>query len=331
MTGGVQEANGMRVAEELLRANGVIPPDEVWVHGMWTPRVWKECLCALRAGRPLVRMTHGSLSPIYLERQSKWKKRLVSPIERALFARTARVVVTGPWEEEWCRRWGIKCPIQTVNLKHFFNFPQSPRGQTPQEVRGQTPQVHGDSPQKDMGTVPETPKPRNSETPRNPTGTVPETSKPLNSETPRDPTGTVPETSKLRNPETSKLLGGQSQRLKVLYLGRIHPLKGVDVLKEAVEGLDVDLRVESEVFGEEKERALEWCDVLVLPSMSENFGFVVAEALMHGKRAVATDGAPAWENQEGVAYVRGYRDAPHDEQIRLLREALKCEIMGGAR
>ena len=116
-----------------------------------------------------------------------------------------------------------------------------------------------------------------------------------------------------------------------MYLGRIHPLKGVDVLREAVEGLDIDLRVESEVFGEEKERALEWCDVLVLPSMSENFGFVVAEALMHGKRAVATDGAPAWENQEGVAYVRGYRDAPHDEQIRLLREALKCEIMGGAR
>ena len=131
--------------------------------------------------------------------------------------------------------------------------------------------------------------------------------------------------------DSHKEVRGQSPRLKVLYLGRIHPLKGVDVLKEAVEGLDVDLRVESEVFGEEKERALEWCDVLVLPSMSENFGFVVAEALMHGKRAVATDGAPAWENQEGVAYVRGYRDAPHDEQIRLLREALKCEIMGGAR
>ena len=304
MTGGVQEANGMRVAEELLRANGVIPPDEVWVHGMWTPRVWKECLCALRAGRPLVRMTHGSLSPI----------------ERALFARTARVVVTGQWEEEWCRRWGVKCPIQIVNLKQFFNLPQPPRGlspqktggQTPQEVRGQTPQVHGDSPQKDMGTVPETSKPRSSETLRDPTGTVPETPKPLNS-------------------ETSKPLGGQSPRLKVLYLGRIHPLKGVDVLREAVEGLDVDLRVESEVFGEEKERALEWCDVLVLPSMSENFGFVVAEALMHGKRAVATDGAPAWENQEGVAYVRGYRDAPHNEQVRLLREALKCEIMGGAR
>ncbi len=291
MTGGVQEANGMRVAEELLRANGVIPPDEVWVHGMWTPRVWKECLGALRAGRPLVRMTHGSLSPIYLERQSKWKKRLVSPIERALFARTARVVVTGPWEEEWCRRWGIKCPIQTVDLKHFFNFPQPPRGLSPQKTGGQTPQeAWGQSPKEARGQSPQ-----------------------------------------VYGDRPHKEARGQSPRLKVLYLGRIHPLKGVDVLKEAVEGLDVDLRVESEVFGEEKERALEWCDVLVLPSMSENFGFVVAEALMHGKRAVATDGAPAWENQEGVAYVRGYRDASHGEQVRLLREALKCEIMEGAR
>lgn len=261
MTRGVQEANGMRVAEELLRANGVIPSGEVWVHGMWTPRVWKECLGALRKGRPLVRMTHGSLSPVYLERQSKWKKRLVSPIERALFARTARVVVTGPWEEEWCRRWGIECRIQTVDLRVFFNFPSISTGTVPKFPRGQSPEF------------------------------------------PR----------------------GQSPRMKVLYLGRIHPLKGVDVLREAVEGLDVELRVESEVFGEEKERALEWCDVLVLPSMSENFGFVVAEALMHGRRAVTTDGAPAWENQDGVAYVRGFRDAPYGEQVRLLREALERE------
>ena len=34
MTGGVQEANGMRVAEELLRANGVIPPDPARLEGV---------------------------------------------------------------------------------------------------------------------------------------------------------------------------------------------------------------------------------------------------------------------------------------------------------
>ena len=297
MTGTVPEANGMRAAEELLRANGVIPPNETWVHGMWTPRVWKECLGALRAGRPLVRMTHGSLSPIYLERQSKWKKRLVSPIERALFARCERVVVTGPWEEEWCRRWGIKCPIKVIDLKSFFNFPKIPQGLSPEIQRGQSP--HG------VG----------GQTPQSPGG-----------QTPQETWGQSPYSGGTDPTEVGEEVGGLSPGLKVLYLGRIHPLKGVDVLKEAVEGLNVDLRVESAIFGEDKERALEWCDVLVLPSMSENFGFVVAEALMHGKRAVATDGAPAWENQDGVVYVRGYRDAPHGEQVRLLREALGHEL-----
>ena len=31
------EANGMVVADQLLRKHGVIREDEVWVHGMWTP------------------------------------------------------------------------------------------------------------------------------------------------------------------------------------------------------------------------------------------------------------------------------------------------------
>lgn len=42
--------------------------DEVWVHGMWLPRVWGACRMALLADARLVRMTHGSLSSIYLER-----------------------------------------------------------------------------------------------------------------------------------------------------------------------------------------------------------------------------------------------------------------------
>ena len=32
----------------------------------------------------------------------------------------------------------------------------------------------------------------------------------------------------------------------------------------------------STAFGEELERVWEWCDVLVLPTLSENFGLVVA-------------------------------------------------------
>ena len=126
---------------------------------------------------------------------------------------------------------------------------------------------------------------------------------------------------------------GQERResgrsLHLLYLGRRHPLKGVEYLERAVGEVNgsaagkVKLRIESSLVGEEKERAWEWCDVLVLPTLSENFGLVVAEALERGKRVVTTDGAPAWRGQSGVVYVEGFRDGTDDDRVRLLREAI---------
>ena len=47
-------------------------------------------------------------------------------------------------------------------------------------------------------------------------------------------------------------------------------------------------------FGEELERVWEWCDVLVLPTLSGNFGLVVVEVSECGKRVITTDGAPVW-------------------------------------
>ena len=84
-------------------------------------------------------------------------------------------------------------------------------------------------------------------------------------------------------------------KLHLLYLGRRHPLKGLEFLEEAVKEVEgCELRVVSNAFGEEKKKVWEWCDVLVLPTLSENFGLVVAEALERGKRVITTDGAPAW-------------------------------------
>ena len=88
-------------------------------------------------------------------------------------------------------------------------------------------------------------------------------------------------------------------------------------------------RVESNVFGEEKERVWDWCDVLVLPTLSENFGLVVAEALEHGKRVVVTDGAPVWDPDNNgdyngrLIYLRGYRDGSPEDRVDILRKALK--------
>jgi glycosyltransferase involved in cell wall biosynthesis len=98
------------------------------------------------------------------------------------------------------------------------------------------------------------------------------------------------------------------------------------------------------------EKVWDWCDVLVLPTLSENFGRVVAEALERGKRVITTDGAPAWESlvvsdqslvisdqelgvrgQElGVCvgyngrllYLKGYRDGVAEKRIELLKNAI---------
>ena len=63
----------------------------------------------------------------------------------------------------------------------------------------------------------------------------------------------------------------------------------------------VEFRAVSNAFGEELEKVWDWCDVLVLPTLSDNFGLVIAEALERGKCVITTDGAPAW--QDGLSRV----------------------------
>ena len=126
------------------------------------------------------------------------------------------------------------------------------------------------------------------------------------------------------------------ESLHVLYMGRKHPLKGIGFLEEAVRianesgGRKISLRIESEAFGPTKEAAFAWSDVVCLPSLSENFGIVVAEALARGKPVVTTDGAPAWADEPRTApdgsvrlvYIEGYREAEPRVRVRMLQDAL---------
>ncbi len=124
---------------------------------------------------------------------------------------------------------------------------------------------------------------------------------------------------------------------RLLYVGRLHPLKGLDVLLAALaEVPDVRLtvvgrdeqgqqaRLERQcraagladrvefagvVTEARKHELLAACEAFVLPTFSENFGLVVAEALAHGKPVVTTDGAPAWRRlpEKGCGfYVEGF-------------------------
>ena len=144
--------------------------------------------------------------------------------------------------------------------------------------------------------------------------------------------------------------------LHLLYLGRRHPLKGLSYLESALttyynmlskpqvvsvpsdqtsatyyNKCSVEFRVVSNVFGEELEKVWDWCDVLVLPTLSDNFGLVIAEALERGKRVITTDGAPAWEdgNDYGgrLVYIKGYRDGTAEERVLLLKDAIKILAM----
>ena len=132
------------------------------------------------------------------------------------------------------------------------------------------------------------------------------------------------------------------KKLHLLYLGRRHPLKGLEFLEAAVKGIEgVELRAVSNAFGEEKEKVWEWCDVLVLPTLSDNFGLVIAEALERGKRVITTDGAPAWSPSASAAedkgdgndyggrlvYIKGYRDGTAEARVRLLRAVIEACII----
>ena len=54
-----------------------------------------------------------------------------------------------------------------------------------------------------------------------------------------------------------------------------------------------------DIRGEEKRRMFEQTDVVVVPSFTENFAIVVAEALAHGAAVIASTGTP-WKEVERV-------------------------------
>lgn len=158
------------------------------------------------------------------------------------------------------------------------------------------------------------------------------------------------------NPAREWLPGGN---LRLLYIGRLDPKKGLENLiaamavlrKEGVSlticgagepeyegglrslvresGLDGVVRFAGHVGGELKTRSFRQTDICVVPSFTENFAMVVAEALAHGVPVVASKGTP-WAKivEMGCGFWVG--NSP-DELVEALRHARGMDLEGMGR
>ncbi len=144
-----------------------------------------------------------------------------------------------------------------------------------------------------------------------------------------------------------------SEKRTALFLSRINPKKGLPMLLDAWKrlspegwrliiagnddsnhlpvvrqkiaefGLGGQVEIAGPLFGEAKEAAYRDADLFVLPSYSENFGIVVAEALGYGLPVLTTTGCP-W--QELVSERCGWWVDPTTDRIELgLKAALSTE------
>lgn len=159
---------------------------------------------------------------------------------------------------------------------------------------------------------------------------------------------------------------------QILFLSRVHPKKGIEVLIDAFSRLHRDFQdwivvivgngeadyrqslcnrvtelgikekvmILPPVFGEAKLKLYQESSVFCLPSHSENFGMVIAEALSCGVPVITTNGTP-WQLLNGETTTMGARldilgdnkrtgwciDLSIDNLEKVLREAMltKCD------
>jgi glycosyltransferase involved in cell wall biosynthesis len=248
------------------------PPDVVHLHGLWRLHLVQAARSAGRADVPVIVTVHGMLHPPALRQRGAFK-RAARWIFQDQVLRTARCLhATAKEEADEIRALGFSQPIAVI----------------PWGV--------------DMPAV---------------------------ERSHRSPAGSTD--------------GRTDDRHVLLFLGRLHPTKGLETLLRAWArvfrrfpawrlvlagydeghykavltalagelGLDDSLSFAGPVEGVAREQLLTGASLLVLPSPSENFGFVVPEALARGVPVIATEGAP-WSslNAEACGWWIPVGDAP---------------------
>ena len=232
--------------------------DIVHIHGIWQFPDWAAAAAARHAGVPYVITPHGSLQPARLKKSSLKKRVSAVLADRAMLNQASCLHATAPDEADAFRRYGFRGPIAMV-----------PNGITPAE--------------------------------------------------PIEPDRAALLVAAFRRdfPET------QGRRL-LLFLSRIEPIKGVTTLARAwvevarqypdwhlvVVGPDERSHLQEvlailrdggvldrttitgPLYGDRKTAAYLASELFALPTISENFGLVIGEALSHTLPVITTTGAP---------------------------------------
>jgi glycosyltransferase involved in cell wall biosynthesis len=228
--------------------------DIAHLHGMWSPICLRASRAARRAGVPYVHAPHGMLEPWAMQQRTMKKKLAMALGFRRILDHAAAVHTTAPQEAVNLRRLGVTSPL--AMLVNGVTLPSYDHAAARQFVDATWPTSAG---------------------------------------CPR-----------------------------MVFMSRIHPKKGLPNLVEAFKRLEdryadwhlliagpdeaghqaeVEQLIEQKgmrdritftgpVSGQQKFDLLAGCDFFVLPTFSENFGIVVAEALAVGRPAMTTVGAP---------------------------------------
>ena len=143
-------------------------------------------------------------------------------------------------------------------------------------------------------------------------------------------------------------------RRRLLFLGRLHPIKGIELLLEAwlalqdfhpdweltiagkgdeayvasLQGLAAGLKLKrvaftGPVYGEAKKHLYLASHLFVLPTFTENFGMAIAEAQAHALPVITTKGAP-WSGL--VSHQSGWWvERAHTDMSTVLDEAMRLD------
>lgn len=178
----------------------------------------------------------------------------------------------------------------------------------------------------------------------------------------RQPVAIIPNGIDVPEPIEAPTEKSEETCSRMLFLGRLHPIKGIEMLLDAwrelqdrhprwelvvagggevsyVQGLHAmagrlglaRVAFPGPVFGPDKERLYRASDLFVLPTKTENFGMAVAEALAQGLPVVTTRRAP-WpglvDHRCGWWIERTLRDLVEALDRAMSLEAGELELMG---